>query len=132
MSVVVFHRFGQTPTRWSLRIVLATVLREMDSPSPRRSAKIFGDPDTSSESPVEPRHLRLDPLSPDGTLDGTRPSQALEPGPGHPQESDHACHGEVGSSPPASARTLAVRIRGFLGEEERTLFFRNARSSFKI
>ena len=29
----------------------ATVLREMASPSSRKSARIFGDPDTSSDSP---------------------------------------------------------------------------------
>ena len=32
-------------------MAFATVLREMVSPSSRRSARIFGEPDTSSDSP---------------------------------------------------------------------------------
>ena len=51
MIVVVFHCLGQTPFRPSLRMALATVLHEMISPSPRRSARIFGEPETSSDSP---------------------------------------------------------------------------------
>ena len=48
---MVRHRLGQIPRRPSRRIAFATVLREMISPSSRRSARILGDPDTSSESP---------------------------------------------------------------------------------
>ncbi len=48
---VVRHFFGQIPRRPSLRIDFATVLREMVSPSSRRSAKILGEPETSSDSP---------------------------------------------------------------------------------
>ena len=76
MSVVVFHRFGQTPFRRSLRIVLATVLREMTSPSSRRSAKIFGEPDTSSESPWNHATFASIRSARIARLDGTRPSQA--------------------------------------------------------
>jgi hypothetical protein len=43
--------FGQIPRRPSRRIALATVLREMISPSSRKSAGILGAPDTSSEAP---------------------------------------------------------------------------------
>lgn len=51
MIVVVFHFLRQMPFNPSLRIVLATVLREIVSPSSRRSGKIFGDSNTSSKSP---------------------------------------------------------------------------------
>src|SRR5450759_5080224 len=66
----------------------------MTSPSPRRSARILGEPDTSSESPWNQATF-ADPFGPDGAL-GRHPDQpGVEPGPGHPQESDHACHCEV-------------------------------------
>ena len=42
---------GQLPGRPSLRIAFATVLREMASPSARRSARILGAAETSSDSP---------------------------------------------------------------------------------
>jgi len=76
MSVVVFHRLGQTPLRCSLRIVLATVLREMTSPSPRRSARILGEPDTSSESPWNHATFASIRSARMARWDGTRPSQA--------------------------------------------------------
>jgi hypothetical protein len=50
-TVVVRPCRGQIPRRPSLRIAFATVLREMTSPSSRRSARIRGAPETSSDSP---------------------------------------------------------------------------------
>ena len=44
MIFVVFHFFGQIPIKPRRRMVAATVLWEMISPSARRSAKILGDP----------------------------------------------------------------------------------------
>jgi hypothetical protein len=41
--MVVFHRFGLMPVKPSRRMIFATVLREMTSPSSRRWAKIFGE-----------------------------------------------------------------------------------------
>src|SRR5450759_2944139 len=101
----------------------------MTSPSPRRSARILGEPDTSSESPWNQATF-ADPFGPDGAL-GRHPDQpGVEPGPGHPQESDHACHCEV-------ALLHQHQLERFLFVSEASwakksdAFFRKARSSFK-
>src|SRR5450759_668291 len=101
----------------------------MTSPSPRRSARILGEPDTSSESPWNQATF-ADPLGADGAL-GRNPNQpGIEPRPGHPQESDHPCHGEV-----ALLHQHQLERFPFVSEaswaKKSDAFFRKARSSFK-
>ncbi len=75
-TVVVRHRLGQMPRRPSWRITFATVLREMTSPSSRRLARIFGDPETSSESPWNQATFCSIRSVRTARFEGFRPSQA--------------------------------------------------------
>jgi len=67
---------GQFPRRPSRRIAAATVLALMISPSARRSAKMRGDPDTSSEAPWNQTILASIRSRRNARSDGSRPSQA--------------------------------------------------------